>query len=104
MEHANIDTLKTTENLYPHDPDYGSPPGETLCDWMEGSDVDTLDMAERTGLDYREVERIVTGERAIDTQLAVVLETVTGIPARFWLNLERNYRARLEVNDDKPSL
>ena len=88
--------------LYPHEPDYAVPPGATFQEWMKSQSLTLSDYGCFDTADF--LESFIKGNEEIDSLFAEWLEDETGIPARFWLNLERNYRARLEVNDDKPSL
>ena len=88
--------------LYPHEPDYAVPPGATFQEWMKSQSLTLSDYGCFDTADF--LESFIKGNEEIDSLFAEWLEGETGIPARFWLNLERNYRARLEVNDDKQSL
>lgn len=69
----------------PFKPDWTIAPAATLQEWMEEQDAILPD------------ERIqeVLNRKPLTSQHAELLEQVTGIPARFWLALEHNYRAGL---------
>jgi len=72
-----------------------SPPGETLRETLETIGISRRELAARIGRPVRTVEGIVRGEAAITSEMAIQLECVLGIPASFWQNRERNYRAYL---------
>lgn len=77
-------------------PDYAVAPGETLREWAEehSQDATTLALACRR-MKLETLEGILAGTTEITAVLAGALQAGTGIPARFWLNLERAYRAKV---------
>jgi addiction module HigA family antidote len=86
-------------------PDYAIPPGETLLDTIEALDMSPTELAERTGLADQIINEIIMGKPPITPETAPQLEKVLGIPARFWDNLEINYRetiARIAEQDRLP--
>jgi len=52
-------------------------------------------LAIRTGLIPMTLNRIFKGEQPITHETAERLEFVTGVPARYWNNLELQYRVQL---------
>jgi len=74
-------------------PDYGSLPGDTLRDVLERLGLTQSDLAERMGRPKKTINEIVQGKAAITPETALQFERVLGIPASFWNNLERSYRA-----------
>lgn len=81
---------------YNFEPDYAIPPGETLKETVEAIGMTQKELSERAGLTVQSINRIYKGEQPILYETADKLELVTGIPARFWNNLEANYREQLE--------
>lgn len=76
-------------------PDVAIPPGATLQETMESLGWSQKELAERTELTVMSLNRIFKGEQPISYETAGRLELVTGVPARFWNNLEANYREQL---------
>jgi len=73
-------------------PDYAVPPGETLLDTIEALGMSQAELAERTGRPKKTINEIIKGKAPITPETALQLERVLGVPARFWNNLENNYR------------
>jgi len=65
-------------------PDAVSPPSETLKELME----------ERRNLGIP--QDVLNGDRAIDYEIALQLESKTGVPFAFWLAREKHYRDSLK--------
>jgi HTH-type transcriptional regulator / antitoxin HigA len=90
----------TKENRYC--PDVAIPPGETLADILEQIGMTQAELAERTGRPYKTINEIIKGKAAITPETAIQFEAVLKVPARFWNNLEMNYRetlARIEERE-----
>lgn len=75
-----------------YDPDYVSPPGETLQETLEALEMSQSSLAERTGRSLKMINEIIKGKAPITPKMALELERVVGAPANFWNNRERNYR------------
>lgn len=85
-------------------PDYAVPPGKTLQEVMATKGMSQKEFAIRTGLTPMTLIRIFKGEQPITYETAGRLELVTGVPARFWNNLELNYREQLARVEEKNRL
>ena len=83
-----------TTTTYPYEPDYAVAPGETLLETIEHLGMTQKELAVRTGLTPQTIVRITKGEQPITYVTANLLELSTGVPARFWNNLEAQYRER----------
>lgn len=73
-------------------------PGETLSQEMESRALSQRELARRMGRPVQAINEIVLGKKQITAETALQLESVLGVPAEFWMNLEVNYqltRARL---------
>ncbi|MCG8614659.1 MAG: helix-turn-helix domain-containing protein [Desulfobacterales bacterium] len=81
---------------YSFEPDYAIPPGETLKETVDAIGMTQKELSLRTGLTVQSINRIYKGEQPILYETANRLELVTGVPARFWNNLEAKYREQLE--------
>ena len=89
----------------PYQPDFVSPPGETLRETIEAWDITQAALAERTGKTLKAINEIVQGKSAITPETALQLEKVLGVPAGFWLNREarfQEFKARA-ADDDSSS-
>ena len=82
----------TGPESYSFQPDYASPPGETLRQVLADLDLTQIDLANRAGLSTKHVNQIIKGSAPISTDTALTLERVTGVPAGFWNRLEARYR------------
>lgn len=81
---------------HPFDPDWVISPGETLRDWIEENGLTVRSTATVCGrMNVNELQRILDGVRPITPKVAEALAHGTGIPARLWLNLERQFRQGL---------
>lgn len=74
------------------------PPGEGLLEEIEFRGVSLQRLAAALGLSEVAVNEIISGDRAITSDIAVGLETALGISAQFWLNGEARYRVTLAYN------
>jgi len=70
-----------------------SPPGEILAEALEERQITNAELARRAGLSEKHVSQIINARVPLSMDVALQLERVLGIPARFWNSLEFNYRA-----------
>lgn len=74
-------------------PDVAIPPGEYLAEEIEARGITQKELAKRMGRPLNAINEIVNGKKAITAETALQLEDVMPeIPARFWLNLETDFR------------
>lgn len=85
-------------------PDYISPPGETLADLLEQAGMTQTELAQRLGVSLKHINQVVKGAASISAELALGLEKVFGVSAAFWLNRESLYRADLARQDETRDL
>lgn len=95
--------MKAKERLT-FEPDYAVAPGETLREVMESLGMNLKELAHRTGLTEQTLIRIFKGEQPITFETANRLELVTGVPAKFWNNLEAQYREQLIKHEERKRL
>lgn len=76
-------------------PNWISPPGETIGDILRQKDLTQADFGERIGADPATVRDLLEGRQPISGSLAQQLETTLGAPASFWLKREKTYRHEL---------
>ena len=86
-------------------PDYAVAPGEHIVEWLEdqlddpGSPTERANafvaLAQALPLPGAALLELINGGR-LDAEMAVRLSVATGVPARHWLLLERQYRKDLK--------
>lgn len=83
-------------NLYDEnrfDPDYGSPPGDTLKDILEELGVSQAELARRLKRPKKTINEIIKGKTRITPETALQLEEwLPRVSARFWLRREADYQ------------
>ncbi|MGD0088807.1 MAG: HigA family addiction module antitoxin [Planctomycetota bacterium] len=87
-----------------YEPDYVVPPGDTLQEMLEARGMVPADLAKLTGLTTEALDEILGGRAPITPATASSLESVFGVPAGFWINLQRNFEtdsARLRKTEAK---
>lgn len=84
---------KSVKNEY--NPDFVSPPGDTIEGELEARNMTPADLALQMGYPLKTIAELIAGEVEITSEIATRLEGVFDIPAHFWLNRERRYREAL---------
>lgn len=75
--------------------DFATAPGVTLQDSLDALGMSQAELAGRTGLSDKTINRIIKGIDPLSHTTALALEKVLQVPAGFWLKLESNYREHL---------
>lgn len=104
MNIAELYQITNEDGPFYFTPDYDAPPGDTLREVMGELHMGVVTIAFKSGLKCEDVLGVLSGERPITHTIASSLELATGVPARLWLSLERQYRKvqkRLKSNKDK---
>lgn len=86
---------KQATERFAYEPDYATPPGGTLQETIDALGMTQAQLAARTGLSKKTVNRIIQGHEPISHETALKLERVTGVPAHFWNERELLYRERM---------
>lgn len=73
-------------------PDFKIHPGDLLEEELTYKGFTQSDLAKRTGLTTKTINTIINGLASITPDTAVLLETVLGKPAEYWLKLETDYQ------------
>lgn len=94
----------TSTKRYAFTPDYAVAPGATLQETIDSLGMTQRDLAVRTGLAPKTINEIIKGKAPLTPETAVLLERVTGVPARMWNSLEANYREQLARIADRERL
>jgi len=77
-------------------PDEVSPPGESLADLLEERGMSQAELAQKTGYSEKSILEIIQGRAPITPEIAVKLEMVLEIPARFWNARQAQYQESIE--------
>ena len=72
-----------------------TPPGVTIREQLEDRGMTQKEFAVRMDLSEKHISRLINGEVRLTPDVALRLESVLGVPAEFWNNLESRYRERL---------
>lgn len=66
-------------------------PGIYLKDTLESMDIPQTELSKRIGLSRKVINEIIGGRAPITPDSAVLFERALRIPARIWINLQKNY-------------
>lgn len=72
------------------------PPGETIKEQLEYRELSQKEFATRMGMSEKHISNLIRGNVHLTSEVALRLEMVLGVPAKFWNNLEAIYREDLE--------
>lgn len=75
----------------PYIPESVSHPGTTLDEKLKEMGLSVKEFAVRISKNEETVIAIISGDSSITPEMAVAFESVTKIPANFWINRQRNY-------------
>ena len=78
--------------MYEYKGGAASAPGDTLKETLDALGMRQKDLSLRTGLTPKTISGIINGKEPLSQQTALQLETVLGVPAPLWNNLERQYQ------------
>ncbi len=87
-----------------YEPDLLISPGKSLHELLQSRGMSQIELANRTGRPIKTINEIIKGKAAITPETALQFERVFGVPARFWNNLELNYREAVAANNEKKKL
>ena len=74
------------------EPDYVTPPGDTLRETIDTIGMSQSELAQRTGRSPKLINQIIRGKAALSHETALELERVLGVPASLWNNIESAYQ------------
>lgn len=84
-----------TDRVSQFEPDWVSPPGDTILDLLEEKNWSQAELATRTGFTRKHVNELVSGKASLTPETALKLEGTLGGAAQFWLTRELQYREAL---------
>ena len=68
------------------------PPGTTISEQLKHRNMSQKEFAQRMGMSEKHVNNLINGKVELSHTVALLLEAVLGVPARFWNNMEAIYR------------
>jgi HTH-type transcriptional regulator/antitoxin HigA len=71
------------------------PPGMTIREQLEIRGMSQKEFAKRMDISEKHISHLINGKVELTYDVAYRLESVLGIPQRFWLNLEMLYREQI---------
>ena len=86
------------------DPEWVSPPGDTIVDLLEERGWPQSEFAERAAYTSKHVSLLVNGKAPITEDTAFRLERVLGGTAQFWLSREAKYREAVARRNERTVL
>lgn len=72
-----------------------TPPGATIKEQLNDRAMSQKEFAARMDMSEKHISKLINGEVQLTPEVAVRLEVVLGVPAKFWNNLEAIYREKL---------
>lgn len=72
-----------------------TPPGATIKEQLTYSCMSQKEFAARMDMSEKHISKLINGEVQLTPDMAVKLEVVLGVPAKFWNKLESTYREKL---------
>jgi len=72
-----------------------TPPGATIKEQLIDRGMSQKEFAVRMDMSEKHISKLINGEVQLTPDVAVRLEMVLGVPAKFWNNLEAVYREKL---------
>ena len=75
-----------------YNPDYIVSPGEVIREYMEALKINGKKLAEKLGIEYDEVVKLLDGKLQITPEIASGLETLFGRPYTLWIKMDIQYQ------------
>jgi HTH-type transcriptional regulator/antitoxin HigA len=72
-----------------------TPPGATIKEQLNDRGMSQKEFAARMDMSEKHISKLINGDVRLTPEVAVRLEMVLGVPAKFWNNLEAVYREKL---------
>jgi HTH-type transcriptional regulator/antitoxin HigA len=72
-----------------------TPPGATIKEQLNDRGMSQKEFAARMDMSEKHISKLINGVVQLTPEVAVRLEVVLGVPAKFWNNLEAIYREKL---------
>lgn len=72
-----------------------TPPGATIKEQLSDRGMNQKEFSARMDMSEKHISKLINGDVQLTPEMAVRLEMVLGVPAKFWNNLEAIYREKL---------
>ena len=72
-----------------------TPPGATIKEQLKDRGMSQKEFAARMDMSEKHISKLINGEVQLTPEVAIRLEFVLGVPAKFWNNLEAIYREKI---------
>ncbi len=92
----DIDSSMIANNLTPYEPTH---PGQLIRDELEERNLSQAKLAHQLGVSPSLLNEVINGKRAVNTELALMLEAALGIAAHIWLDLQADYNMQMVKSD-----
>jgi addiction module HigA family antidote len=92
----NVDASMIANNLTPYEPTH---PGQLIRDELEERDMTQAKLAAQIGVSPSLLNEVINGKRAVNTEMALLLEAALGIAAHIWLDLQADYNMQMAKSD-----
>jgi addiction module HigA family antidote len=92
----NTDPAMIANNLTPFEPTH---PGLLIREELEEREMTQAKLAEQIGVSPTLLNEVINGKRAVNTELALLLEASLGIAAHIWLDLQSAYNMHVAKSD-----
>lgn len=83
---------------------FAIPPGETIKEQLEARRMTQKEFALRMDMSEKHISQLINGEVRLTPNTAIRLESVIGLSASFWLNLEAYYETQKQKADAENEL
>lgn len=93
---TGIDPQMIANNLEPFEPTH---PGELIKDELETDGISQARLAESIGVSPSLLNEVIKGKRAVNTEMALLIEAAINIPADLLLNLQGAYNMQKVKSD-----
>ncbi len=93
---ANTNPAMIANNLTPFEPTH---PGELIRDELEARNLSQAKLANQIGVSPSLLNEVINGKRAVNTELALLLEAALGIEAEMFLKLQSEYNMQMAKSD-----
>ena len=71
-------------------------PGEFVKEYLENKNWSVIDLSKATKIDAELLNEICNGQKSITENIATKLSLALERPAKFWVNLQKNYENSLK--------
>ncbi len=87
-----IDSKMIANNLKTFVPTH---PGQLIRDELEERKISQAKLAQQIGVSPSLLSEVINKKRAVNTELALMLEAALGIAAHIWLDLQADYNMQM---------